>query len=91
MDEFIDRLLTEERVCDIILPRIMARHTLEELEELPRRVSALEEMLESSGSNSESEESGPNNEAEIKKVHFFPPSFTHAEAKEKQKREQRAE
>jgi hypothetical protein len=31
----------------------MARHTLEELELIPRRVSALEEMLESSSESSE--------------------------------------
>jgi pre-mRNA-splicing factor 38A len=26
MDEFIDTLLREERVCDVILPRIQVRH-----------------------------------------------------------------
>ncbi|KAF7359453.1 RNA polymerase II subunit A C-terminal domain phosphatase [Mycena sanguinolenta] len=30
MDEFVDQLLTEERVCDIILPRLTKRSTLEE-------------------------------------------------------------
>ena len=30
MDEFVDQLLTEERVCDIILPRLAKRQVLEE-------------------------------------------------------------
>lgn len=42
MDEFIDELLREERVCDIILPRIQKRHVLEENNELPAKVSALD-------------------------------------------------
>lgn len=42
MDEFIDELLREERVCDIILPRIQKRHVLEENNELPSKVSALD-------------------------------------------------
>ncbi|KAG9302150.1 hypothetical protein G9A89_020584 [Geosiphon pyriformis] len=46
MDEFIDELLREERVCDTIMPRITKRYVLEENEELPPRISALEEDLE---------------------------------------------
>ncbi|XP_061175342.1 pre-mRNA-splicing factor 38A-like [Saccostrea echinata] len=46
MDEFIDNLLRDERVCDIILPRIQKRHILEENNELESRVSALDEDLE---------------------------------------------
>ncbi|CAG8508262.1 13614_t:CDS:2 [Ambispora leptoticha] len=38
MDEFIDELLREERVCDTILPRISKRYVLEENDELPRRI-----------------------------------------------------
>jgi len=30
VDEFIDELLTQDRVCDIILPRIPARYLLED-------------------------------------------------------------
>ncbi|KAI9138166.1 Pre-mRNA-splicing factor 38, partial [Paraphysoderma sedebokerense] len=45
MDEFIDELLTEERSCEIILPRIMKRHVMEENGELDPRQSALEELL----------------------------------------------
>lgn len=47
MDEFIDQLLREERVCDVILPRLVQRHILEDNDELEPRVSALEEDLES--------------------------------------------
>ena len=38
MDEFIDELLHDERVCDIILPRIQKRQVLEETEQLDPRV-----------------------------------------------------
>ena len=41
MDEFIDELLHEERVCDIILPRIQKRQILEETEQLDLRVCIL--------------------------------------------------
>lgn len=40
-DEFIDELLTQERVCDIILPRLTQRSVLEETEGLPPRKSLL--------------------------------------------------
>ncbi|XP_071476082.1 pre-mRNA-splicing factor 38A-like [Diadema antillarum] len=46
VDEFIDELLHEERVCDIILPRVQKRHVLEETEQLEPRVSPLEEDLD---------------------------------------------
>jgi len=46
MDEFIDSLLRDERVCDTILPRILKRQVLEENEELEPRVSFLEDELE---------------------------------------------
>ena len=46
MDEFIDELLHEDRVCDIILPRIIKRYVLEENEELKPRESALIDLLE---------------------------------------------
>lgn len=45
VDEFIDQLLTEDRVCDVILPRLMPRRTLEDLGQLEPRVSPLEEFL----------------------------------------------
>lgn len=46
MDEYIDELLREERLCDIILPRIQRRHVLEENNELEQKVSALDEDLD---------------------------------------------
>jgi pre-mRNA-splicing factor 38A len=46
MDEFVDQLLTEERVCDIILPRIQKRSVLEENGELGPRKSRLLEAME---------------------------------------------
>ncbi|KAK8858586.1 hypothetical protein IAR55_002815 [Kwoniella newhampshirensis] len=44
-DEFIDDLLTKDRVCDIILPRLTQRGVLEETEGLPPRKSLLEEGI----------------------------------------------
>lgn len=41
IDEFADRLLTEERVCEIQLPRLTQRKVLEETEGLPPRRSKL--------------------------------------------------
>ncbi|EJU05031.1 PRP38-domain-containing protein, partial [Dacryopinax primogenitus] len=41
MDEYIDELLREERVCDIILPRMTKRDILEEVEGLAPRQSLL--------------------------------------------------
>lgn len=45
-DEFIDQLLNEERVCDIILPRLTKRDVLEELGELGPRKSLLLDAME---------------------------------------------
>ncbi|XP_022187319.2 pre-mRNA-splicing factor 38 [Nilaparvata lugens] len=53
MDEFIDELLREERMCDIILPRIQKRYVMEENNEIEPKISALDddldEGIESSG------------------------------------------
>lgn len=46
MDEFVDQLLNEERVCDLILPRIPKRAVLEESGELAPRQSRLLAALE---------------------------------------------
>ncbi|RVE43676.1 hypothetical protein evm_011675 [Chilo suppressalis] len=46
MDEFIDELLREERLCDVILPRIQKRHILEENNELEPKISALDDDLD---------------------------------------------
>ena len=40
-DEFVDDLLTKDRVCDIILPRLTQRAVLEETEGLAPRQSLL--------------------------------------------------
>ncbi|CAL1269409.1 unnamed protein product [Larinioides sclopetarius] len=53
MDEFIDQLLHEERLCDVILPRIQKRHILEVNNELEPRVSALEDDLDEPESEDE--------------------------------------
>lgn len=53
MDEFIDQLLREDRVCNIILPRIQKRHILEENNELEPKVSALDDDLDEEGSDDE--------------------------------------
>lgn len=45
MDEFIDQLLTEERVCELILPRLTKRSVLESNDGLRPRVSRLEDAL----------------------------------------------
>ncbi|KAK9457975.1 PRP38 family-domain-containing protein [Dipodascopsis uninucleata] len=45
MDEYVDLLLTEERVCDIALPRLPKRIVLEDMEELDPRKSALDSEL----------------------------------------------
>ncbi|KAL1137803.1 hypothetical protein AAG570_009499 [Ranatra chinensis] len=46
MDEFIDELLREERICDVILPRIQKRYVLEEANEIEARISALEDDVD---------------------------------------------
>lgn len=56
MDEFIDELLTEERICDVILPRIQKRHVLEENNEIETKVSALDDDLEDAMDTSGDEE-----------------------------------
>ena len=53
MDEFVDKLLTEDRVCDIILPRLPKRETLEQTERLPPRKSKLMEAMQEKGSDDE--------------------------------------
>lgn len=47
MDELIDRLLNDEKFCDLILPRLLSRFQLEEMELLEPRESVLESELES--------------------------------------------
>jgi len=57
MDEFIDQLLHEERVCDVQLPRIQKRSVLEENNELEPRISVLEgDLLEEQDASSDEEQ-----------------------------------
>lgn len=56
MDEFIDDLLTQERVCDIALPRMMTRAMLEDADELEPRESLLGSELESEGEDDDEDE-----------------------------------
>ncbi|KAF9653032.1 PRP38-domain-containing protein [Thelephora ganbajun] len=46
MDEFVDSLLTEERACDIILPRLQKRQILEENGDIAPRKSRLLNAME---------------------------------------------
>ena len=46
IDEFVDNLLVEERVCDIILPRLTKRDVLEDNGELGPRKSRLLDAME---------------------------------------------
>merc|ERR1719427_766621 len=53
VDEFIDDLIREERVCDVIMPRVQKRHVLEENEMLEPRISALDDLDSSSSEEEE--------------------------------------
>jgi len=57
MDELIDQLLHEERVCDVQLPRIQKRGVLEENNDLEPRISVLEgDLLEEQDASSDEEQ-----------------------------------
>jgi len=57
MDELIDQLLHEERVCDVQLPRIQKRSVLEENNDLEPRISVLEgDLLEEQDASSDEEQ-----------------------------------
>lgn len=56
MDEFIYSLLTEERVCDIIMPRLTKRQVLEENGDIGPRKSRLLAAME--GESDESDKEG---------------------------------
>lgn len=55
VDEFIDDLLTKERVCDIALPRIPTRAQLEDLDELEERTPLVADSDVSDDEGSEEE------------------------------------
>lgn len=58
MDEFVDRLLTEERVCEVQLPRLTIRKVLEENEGLIQRRSRLAKAMGIEGSDDEGSDYG---------------------------------
>ncbi len=66
MDEFIDQLLNEERVCDVILPRLQKRSILEDLNALEPRQSILDEDLEDINLNEEVEAAGDGEKGDSK-------------------------
>ena len=66
MDEFIDDLLREERVCDVILPRIQKRSVLEENGDLEPKVSLLDDDLDQDVEMSSEEEEEPKKKIEQK-------------------------
>ena len=51
MDEFVDSLLVEERVCDIILPRLQKRQILEENGDIGPRKSRLLDAMDGNSDN----------------------------------------
>ncbi|GAK66474.1 PRP38-domain-containing protein [Moesziomyces antarcticus] len=57
MDEVVDMLLREERVCDIILPRLTRRDVCEARDGLAPRISRLETKLRSAVEGQESDAS----------------------------------
>ena len=69
VDELIDELLREDRVCDIILPRIQKRATLEQNEMLEPRVSALDDDLSEEESEEEEEEEPESDHAKERHHH----------------------
>ncbi|XP_027203692.2 pre-mRNA processing factor 38 [Dermatophagoides pteronyssinus] len=56
MDEFIDLLLREDRVFDIILPRLTKRFVHEENGELTKRISLIEEDLDLDANNDDDDD-----------------------------------
>ncbi|EMD38691.1 hypothetical protein CERSUDRAFT_48534 [Gelatoporia subvermispora B] len=70
MDEFVDSLLVQERVCDIILPRLTKRDVLEELGEIgPRKsrlLDAMEGVDEKGSDRSRSKSRSPSRSSSVK-------------------------
>ena len=81
MDEYIDMLLRDERVFDVILPRISKRRVHEEADELEPRISALDEDLEQ---EEEDEQPEPTKADDNKESHR-----EHKKKKKHKKREER--
>lgn len=62
MDEFVDQLLTEERVCDIILPRLPKREVVEDAGEIGPRKSRLLDAMEGADEEKSRSEAGSSDE-----------------------------
>lgn len=58
MDEFVYNLLTEERVCDIIMPRLVKRQVLEENSDIGPRKSRLLAAMEGKSDESDNKSNG---------------------------------
>lgn len=67
MDEFIYELLTKERVCELILPRLTRRYVLEETEGLAPRISQLEDALLAADEDSDGAAASDDSAAMLKK------------------------
>ncbi|KAF9669878.1 hypothetical protein SADUNF_Sadunf13G0010300 [Salix dunnii] len=75
MDEVIDELLTKDYSCDIAMPRIKKRWTLETLAALEPRKSVLEDDFEEEEEREENEQlDGLDNGAD-ERLHFFAMAF----------------
>lgn len=68
LDEWVDSLLREERVCDIILPRLTKREVCESRDGLPPRISKLEMGLLEEAKEKMGEESDSGDEDEMSDV-----------------------
>lgn len=92
MDEFIDSLLHEERMFDIILPRLQKRHVLEEANEIEPRLSALDDdaddNMETSGDEEDIPPEKPVKREERKRT---PPRKERERSKERDSRKHRSE
>ncbi|CAF9904825.1 MAG: hypothetical protein GOMPHAMPRED_002958 [Gomphillus americanus] len=61
LDQFVDDLLTKERVCGTSLRKLPARQVLEDLDQLEERVSPLSEELEGLDDSDDNERNGTTN------------------------------
>ncbi|KAI2807872.1 Pre-mRNA-splicing factor 38A [Blomia tropicalis] len=66
MDEFVDILLREDRVFDVILPRLTKRFVHVENGELPKRVSLIDEDLEFDEENVDKDSASENEKEKSK-------------------------
>lgn len=90
MDEFIDELLREERVLDVILPRIQKRHVLEENGELDPKVSALDDDLDDDEMLSDDEPPKPEEKPKAQKRSPSREKYDSPERKKTDRRRQRS-